>query len=283
MRDDFRREFILVPGGWVGHVLLIKTLVSITVAALLLAPRLAAITAPQVESFSVMVKVDGGLEMPVDVYLPPNKNPAPVVLLAHGFNQSKKYHANHGRQLALAGYVVLIPSLRRFADHAGHGRDLLTLLDWAGRGNADPASQLHGRADAKRAAACGHSAGGLSALLAAAADRRIVTLVLLDAVDCQGVGAKAAAKLRIPTLSVCADPSQWNANGSPEQLAAALPEPKRIVRIAGASHLEAQDPVNRLGELVLGKADPRRQQRFSDEMIGWIKKHLPANPPPKSR
>jgi hypothetical protein len=82
---------------------------------------------------------------------------------------------------------------------------------------------------------------------------------------------------------VCADPSPWNANGSGEQLAAALPEPKMIVRIAGASHLEAQDPVNRLGELVLGRADPRRQQRFSDEMIGWIKTHLPANPPPKSR
>ena len=81
--------------------------------------------------FRKIVKdADGKLEMPVDVYLPPNKKMAPVVMIAHGFTQDKKFHANQGRHLAAAGYVVLVPSLQRFADHAGHGRDLLIMLDW---------------------------------------------------------------------------------------------------------------------------------------------------------
>ena len=241
---------------------------------LMAAPPGAAGVVP-VESLTFDVKVDAKIHMPVDIYLPQGKKPAPVVLLAHGFTQNKKYHANQGRYLAAEGYVVLIPSLQRFADHAGHARDLLALLDWATRQNADAASPLYGRVDARRAAACGHSAGGLSALLAAAADERIRVLVLLDAVDMNGIGAKAAAKIKIPALSVCAEPSSWNANGSPEQLAAALPEPKKTVKIQGANHLEAQDPANRLGAVVLGKVDPQRQQRFTREMTDWIEKHLP--------
>ena len=157
------------------------------------------------------------------------------------------------------------------------------LLDWAERQNADKSSPLFGRVDARRAAACGHSAGGLSAMLASASDERIRVLVLLDAVDWNGLGAKAAAKLRIPSLSVCAEPSEWNANGSPEKLAAALPEPKKTVKIAGAKHLEAQDPVNQLGAFVLGRVSPQRQHRFTDEMTAWIKKHLPIIPRPKTR
>ncbi len=251
-----------------------KTLSAIIVLIILLAASLRAAEVPQIESFTASVKLDGRLVMPVDVYLPSNKKPAPVVLIAHGFTQNKKYHANQGRHLAAAGYVVLVPSLQRFADHAGHARDLASLLDWAAQQNADKTSRLFGRVNASRAAACGHSAGGLSALLAAAADKRIRALVLLDAVDSNGLGAKAAAQLKIPSLSVCAEPSQWNANGSPEKLAAALPEPKKLVKIAGANHLEAQDPANKLGEPVLGKVNRERQQRFTNEMTAWIKAHL---------
>jgi len=249
---------------------------SIILPLVLLAAGLRAADPPQAASFTATVTLDGTLQMPVDVYLPAAKTPAPVVLLAHGFTQTKRFHANQGRHLAAAGYVVLVPSLQRFADHAGHGRDLLTLLDWAARQNADKASPLFGRADTDRAAACGHSAGGLSALLAAAADKRIRTLVLLDAVDNNGLGEKAAAKLKIPSLSVCAEPSAWNANGSPEKLAAALPEPKKLVKIAGANHLEAQDPANKRGEPIVGRVNPQRQQRFTDEMTDWLKNHLPA-------
>ena len=103
----------------------------------------------------------------------------------------------------------------------------------------------------------------------------IIIPVLLDAVDNNGLGSQSAANLKVPSLSVCAEPSAWNPNGSPEKLAAALPEPKKVVRIAGANHLEAQDPANKLGEPMLGKVNPQRQQRFTNEMTDWIKQHLP--------
>lgn len=237
-----------------------------------------ALSAEEAGRFAARVRLEDKVEMAVDGYLPDGKKPAPVVLIAHGFTQSGAYHANQARRLAKEGYVVLVPALARFANHAGHGKDLIALLDWADRQRTDPASPLHGRVRTDRAAVCGHSAGGLSALLAAAADKRFRVLVLLDAVDWQGMGAKAAAGLKIPVLSVCAEPSEWNANGSPLKLAAAIPEPKRTVRVPGANHMDAQDPANRLGEWVVGKADPVKQARFTDEMVAWIRKHLPETP-----
>lgn len=237
-----------------------------------------ALSAEEAGRFAARVRLEGNVEMAVDGYLPDGKKPAPVVLIAHGFTQSGAFHANQARRLAKEGYVVLVPTLARFANHAGHGKDLIALLDWADSQRTDPKSPLHGRVLTDRAAVCGHSAGGLSALLAAAADKRFRVLVLLDAVDWQGMGAKAAAGLKIPVLSVCAEPSEWNANGSPLKLAAAIPEPKRTVRIPGANHMDAQDPANRLGEWVVGKADPAKQARFTAEMVEWIHKHLPETP-----
>ncbi len=237
-----------------------------------------ALSAEEAGRFAARVGLEGKVEMAVDGYLPDGKKPAPVVLIAHGFTQSGAFHANQARRLAKEGYVVLVPSLARFANHVGHGKDLVALLDWAERQRTDPASPLYGRVRTDRAAACGHSAGGLSALLAAAADRRFRVLVLLDAVDWQGMGVKAAAGLKIPVLSVCAEPSEWNANGSPRNLAAAMPEPKRTVRIPGANHMDAQDPANRLGEWAVGKADPAKQARFTGEMVVWINKYLPETP-----
>lgn len=278
-----RGRICLAGAGAFDHGFRIKTIFSTLVTVLLLVTPRGSAGVAHVESFTVKVKVAEKIVMPVDVYLPDHKKPAPVVMLAHGFTQNKKFHANQGRRLAVEGYVVLIPSLQRFSDHVGHGKDLRALLDWAEHQNADKSSPLFGRVNARRAAACGHSAGGLSALLAAATDERIRVLVLLDAVDWNGHGAKAAAQLRIPTLSVCAEPSEWNANGSPQKLAAALPEPKKTVKIPGANHLEAQDPANPLGAFLLGKANPERQNRFTDEMTAWIKQHLPMIPPPKVR
>jgi dienelactone hydrolase len=256
----------------------LKTDVLRLVFTCVLATSLPAAEPARIESFTAVVKLEKKVTMPVDVYLPANKERAPLVLVAHGFTQNKDYHANQGRKLAGEGYVVLIPSLQRFGNHAGHGQDLRSLLDWAEGQNLDKTSQLFGRVDASGAAAAGHSAGGLSALLAAAADDRIRVLVLMDAVDWKGIGAKAGANLKIPKLSICAEPSPWNDHGSPEKLAAALPEPKKTLKIAGANHLEAQDPVNKLGLSIpgLGKVNPERQRQFTDQMASWIKTHLPS-------
>lgn len=255
-----------------------KILVCSVVLASTMATCLPAAEPARIESFTADVKLEKKVTMPLDVYLPADKRQAPLVLIAHGFTQNKSYHANHGRKLAGEGYVVLIPTLQRFGNHVGHGQDLRSLLDWAEGQNLDKTSPLYGRVDSKRVAAAGHSAGGLSALLAAADDDRIRVLVLLDAVDWKGIGAKAGANLKIPTLSICAEPSPWNDKGSPAKLAAALPEPKKTVKIVGANHLEAQDPVNRFAESIpgLGKIKPERQRQFTEQMVSWIKTHLPS-------
>jgi predicted dienelactone hydrolase len=53
-----------------------------------------------------------------DVYFPgttatgvdPSAGPCPVIVLGHGFSQSRSQHVNQGLQLATRGYIVLIPS-----------------------------------------------------------------------------------------------------------------------------------------------------------------------------
>ena len=58
-----------------------------------------------------------GAPLTTDVYFPGTTNaltPAagrcPVIVLGHGFSQSKGQHVNQGRHLAMRGYIVLIPN-----------------------------------------------------------------------------------------------------------------------------------------------------------------------------
>ena len=59
-----------------------------------------------------------------DVYFPgttatgldPAAGPDPVIVLGHGFAQSRNQHVNQGLQLATRGYIVLIPSFNGGSD-----------------------------------------------------------------------------------------------------------------------------------------------------------------------
>ena len=136
-----------------------------------------------------------------DIYFPgttatgvdPVAGPCPVIVLGHGFAQSRNQHVNQGLQLATRGYIVLIPSFNGGSDHARNGQDLSRCVDWILARNEDPASIFLGQVRTQAVGATGHSAGGLSAILAAANDPHIRALSLMDPVDNgeQGVAALA--------------------------------------------------------------------------------------------
>jgi ABC-2 type transport system ATP-binding protein len=118
------------------------------------------------------------VELDTTLYLPAGEEPAPAVVLAHGFGGSKQSVAADAQDLAERGYVVLTYSARGFGRSTGQIglndpryeiADLSTLLDLlAGRSEVE----LDAEGDPRVGVAGGSYGGGL-ALLGAAYDERI--------------------------------------------------------------------------------------------------------------
>ena len=117
------------------------------------------------------------------LYLPA-ATPAPAVLLAHGFGQTKDAVAGEARSLAARGYVVLAWSARGFGASTGQialdapdyeVADASQLVDWLA---ARPEVRLDGPGD-PRVGVMGGSYGGALALLLAGYDRRVDVAVPL--------------------------------------------------------------------------------------------------------
>jgi len=130
-----------------------------------------------------------------------------VIVLGHGFSQSKDQHVNQGRHLATRGYIVLVPNSSAASDHSRFADDLRKCIDWIEARDADTNSLFYGRVRADRVGATGHSAGGLSAILAASRDSRIRTVSPMDPVDSGGQGVAALTSVAAPVAITYSEPS----------------------------------------------------------------------------
>ncbi|WNV76287.1 alpha/beta fold hydrolase [Geodermatophilus sp. DSM 44513] len=121
---------------------------------------------------------DRAAELDTTLYLPASGEPAPAVLLAHGFGGSKRSVADDARDLAGRGYVVLTWSARGFGESTGRiglndpsaeVADVSVLLD---RLAARDDVVLDADGD-PRVGVAGASYGGALSLLAAGYDDRV--------------------------------------------------------------------------------------------------------------
>ncbi len=179
--------------------------------------------------------------LPVRLRLPAGTGPAPVVLVSHGLGGSRDGLSYLGRALAQAGFVVV------HAQHPGSDAGL-----WQGGANAGmalaaaafdvmqavarraaiPGDPLHGRVDAGRMAAAGHSYGawtvqhligqrlpGVGVVLGLALpDARLRAGIALSPVRPQGLPPRLAfAPVATPLLSVTGTrDSGWIENATPD-------------------------------------------------------------------
>lgn len=197
----------------------------------------------------------------VDLYWPTDPGPFPAIVLGHGFARSAAVNAGWGAHLASHGFVVAVPTFPTpvSPNHVLNGQIMRQLLAWM---RTAPAP-IGARADASRGAYVGHSAGGLAAFLAAAADPSITALVGLDPVDANDVGAMAAPMIAAPTLVLAARPQACNAQGSAGALYGALAVPSRwFLRVTNATHCDAEDPSNALCGLGCMGQDAMRRAFF---------------------
>ncbi|MGY2085290.1 alpha/beta fold hydrolase [Blastococcus sp. SYSU DS0539] len=121
---------------------------------------------------------DDAVELDTTLYLPGTDDPAPAVVLAHGFGGSKRSVADEATALAERGYVVLTYSARGFGQSTGRiglndpryeVDDLSTLLDLLAEREE---VELDADGD-PRVGVAGGSYGGALALLGAAYDERV--------------------------------------------------------------------------------------------------------------
>lgn len=182
--------------------------------------------------------------------------PWPAVVLDHGFGRSKGRHSATSRFLAERGFVVLVANLVSLL--GGESAQLANVANtrdhvaWLKARSATAGDPIFGLVDPDRIALAGHSAGGAVAFEAAAGGPPVRAVVLLDAVPWPRTIAMAR-ELAVPRfLSLRSEPSACNAQGSVRKLLAGLGFESEDVRIAGATHCDAEDPTDAFCRLFCG-------------------------------
>jgi len=177
-----------------------------------------------------------------------------MVFLAHGFMRDLETMRGWAEHLASHGIPVTVPSLCNSTLLAGrHDR------------NADDLVAMADELQAGSTIYAGFSAGGLAALLAAAADPRAAAYVGLDPVD-SGALARGAA-VAVPATMFIAEPARCNAYNN---IIDPLPDdhPFEIIPIPHARHCDFENPHDSRCERVCGSVQPAE---FAEAIRAFIR------------
>jgi dienelactone hydrolase len=173
---------------------------------------------------------------------PPGAATQGRVILAHGFLRTPATMEHLAKAFAEHGFETACIKLRRSkpwnGNHTENARDMIALRKALGWEYVNYA---------------GFSAGGLSALLAAAEDPACVKLLLLDPVDHGALGLEAAPKVRVPALAILGRPGAGNANRNASAMLDALPHGETI-ELAEATHCDFEARPSALCHLLTGTA-----------------------------
>lgn len=190
-----------------------------------------AVSAATPQRLELTVK-KGDRAIPVRVYLPAARTPAPIVLFSHGLGGSREGNVFMGEHWAKRGYVAVfmqhlgsdssvwrdapkgetmhaMNSAASYRSYRVRVLDVHATLDHLQAWNADAASPLKGRLDLKRIGMSGHSFGALTTQAVAGQwrpvlkmrDKRIIAAVMFSpSVPARGDVEKAFASVDIPWL-----------------------------------------------------------------------------------
>ena len=220
--------------------------------------------AARVDSASV-VRVDGiavsasGCEIGYSI-LRPAGGVGPVdVVLAHGFLRSRAQMAGLATALAAQGVTTLT-------------LELCNMRPWNGAhaANADDMRRLAQAFGRDAIVYAGFSAGALAAVLAASRDPGTAGVVVLDLVDRDGMGARAAARVTAPIHGLFGEPAACNAYGNGRDVLARAPL-AHSETAGGASHCDFEAPTDNLCRLVCEPADRPAQIAAAqrERIIAW--------------
>jgi dienelactone hydrolase len=219
-----------------------------------LAPRVATADGASGVAVSTPVRLEAADREAAVMLFRPRAAPIGLVMIAHGFSRSADRHGELARSLAQAGFLVAVPDLPYFSNHAANAVALRDLAHALARLTPDAPADLP-------IVLVGFSAGGLASLLSAHDIVGLSGWIGLDPVDLRGQGAAAAATLGVPSLVLRAPPSGCNANGNGAGIAEALSGSLAAdVVVSGASHCDFEDPTSLACLVACGADDGERRE-----------------------
>lgn len=215
----------------------------------------------------------GEVAVKVDFYWPEVQagvDKMPMVVVAHGFTRSKRYMAGWGADLAARGMAAAVLTQPFLARHEANARAIRELIK-LGRAGKWPGVQQGGG----EVALVGYSMGGLTTLLAAAGlDEPIAAWVGLDPVDFEGRGQRVAGRVQATGLALLAEPAPFNREGNALAMLRPYGGPLQVLKVTGASHMDAEYPTDRLGQWACGWVKPERQAQFRRLALDFLKATL---------
>ena len=230
----------------------------------------------QVTKTTTMVTVPtcgaGSATSEVDVYRPAGAGPFPLVAFGHGFQNSKDNAAGLAQALGALGVVVVVPQFPGLfspcgSDHARNARVLIAAMDQ---------QVTVGGIDSTKLAFAGHSAGGLSAFLAAA-QRPVAAVMLFDPVENTNLGTAVASMVNSPTIFLFAEPSTCNSQANATGWFTTVPGAKARLKVVNANHCDPQEPISGICSFGCGGAAATSTVRsavFKRYAVDFFKRYL---------
>ena len=193
--------------------------------------------------FEVLVHNDRTLHLsstervPVDLFLTSPPDNAPLVLLLHGYDSSKRAHSKQAEHLASWGMHAMTVQLSRRGPWARNGRMLARIA----RSIRDAPRSIDNRIDVERIILVGHSFGAYSVAVALAEGAPVAGAILLDPAATGREPLSYLRRVTKPVLIIGADDEVQSARNR-EEFFELVPREVAEVSIRDAGHEDAQYP-----------------------------------------
>ena len=204
--------------------------------------------------------------LPGLVFAPVFGRDLPVVALAHGWLQPAHRYADTLRFLASWGFIAVAPDTQRgpVPSHGALALDLQAGL------HLMVAGKLGGgrvRADRNRMGVIGHSIGGGAAVLAAAAEKDLISAVVtVTPAPTKPSAVVAAARVFVPGLHLIGGSDDMGGETTTDSEAAALAAawggPAQLRTVPGTSHLGLAEGKH-WTSLISGSGDEKKIQQVT--------------------
>lgn len=209
------------------------------------------------------LKIDEGCTLQWTEYQPDGERGEALVILVHGFARGQGNMAGWASHWASWGAEVITPDMCRLGtfntDHPTNGRHVAALV-----------KEL---ADGRPTIVAGHSAGGLAAVLGAS-ESNVDGVLLLDPVDNDDLGVKAAGGIAAPIGALYGEASACNAQGNGTEMAEGKGDSARW-RVDTSDHCHFESPTDGLCTGFCRRGQPNNDaidealRRLSTSFIVW--------------
>jgi len=165
--------------------------------------------------------------------------PYPAITFGHGFLQAVTQYTSTIKHLATHGFFVIASQSEGglFPSHGNFASDLRHSLSWLEQQHALANSPFFAAVQVDRFGASGHSMGGGAALLATAADQRIVAVATTAAAETSPSAIAALALIDVPIRLIAgSDDSIVPPESSLDPMYAGASAPKQALLIDGGFH-----------------------------------------------